>query len=1178
MKLTAFILLTVCMQLSARSFSQKVTLSAKDLPLEQVIKKIKKQTGYSFFYNADWLQKAKAVTVEVRDMDIEDALNIVFKDQPLSYKVINNTIVLKLKEIMPVGTPETLLLNNLPPPPIDIRGRVVNEKGEALEGVTVTNKGTKQATATNNNGEFSLSVAKGSVLVFTYISYATQEVPVGSKTTFAITMQLQNSSLNDVVVIGYGTRLKKDVTGAISTVSAKEIEKSTGMTPELALQGKAAGVFIESGGGEPGARPTVRIRGVNTFGYSEPLYVIDGVPIFEGGAGVTTGGIGDIRSPLNIFAMINPSDIESMTVLKDASSAAIYGVRASNGVILITTKRGKSGKPRVDFSASYGSQKIAKSIKTLNTQQYFDLVKESYNNFPDANTTFAQKFGPLYDAAGPAYIGNGPTYDWPNELKNNSAILQDYNVKVSGGNDNTTYYFSGGYAKTQSPLKSNDLERYSLAFNIDSKISKYLQAGVNVRMMNQNALNNTQADLGTMMATIPFQPFYDKNDPTGFAAVSSGSFKPNPSYDPSKLSPGAPFVFDGNPVLLWGTQSRFNVFAFQAMNSTKYNILNTLGNAFVQIEPVTGLKLKGSLGGEYRINLRKTFNDLTNAWRFSQTPGNPYANQDGNAKGGYGERQGRTYNLNKELTLNYVHVFHKDHSIDVILGASEQYERWNWTDNSGNVDYLNPQFWAVNNIPPYIGSSAGILEEQALIGYLGRVSYKFQDKYYFDATVRRDGSSKLAPGNKFDQFPSFAAAWRISSEKFFPHTSFISDLKIRGGWGKLGNYQSAGAYQFLSNLSFSPDYALGSGLGNSNGSQLQGVFLPNFANKSLKWEKVKTTSVGIDAILLDRHVNFTAEYYSKTTYDIIQDVSLPPNTGIQQPASLNVATVSNSGMEFQLGYNTKIGDFNFNASGNLTTVRNRVLKLNDGAPIGGEGGRIEEGYSMFYLWGYKVGGIFQNQADIDKWKLAHPKGDGNIGGNVYKPGDMYFQDIYGDPRTGKTERISPIPDSVVNNSDRTYLGKTIPGYYYGLNLGANYKGIDVSIFFQGVGDVQKYNNVRSGLESMGSAANQWATTLNRWTTANPSSTMPRAVFGDPYATTRFSGRFVENASYLRLKNVSIGYTLPGSLISKLSFIQNFRLYVSGVNLFTITGYSGLDPENDLIPPTRQFIFGVSAAF
>lgn len=1062
---------------------------------------------------------------------------------------------------------------------ITVSGKVTDpDTKKPLSGVSVMVKG-KSATGvvTDEKGDYSMAVPAGATLVFSYLNNAPEEIKVTKNGIVNISLTSKPKNLEEVVVIGYGSRKKKDVTGAVSTVGEKDIEKSTSMTPELALQGKAAGVFIESGGGAPGARPTIRIRGVNTFGFAEPLYVIDGLPIFEGGAGVTDGAIGDIRSPINIFSMINPADIESMTVLKDASAAAIYGVRASNGVILITTKQGKTGKPRVEFNGSYGTQKIAKTIKTLNTQQYFSLLQESYNAYPDANTTFAQKFGPLYDASSSAYVGNDATYNWQNELKNNTASLQDYNVKVSGGSAGTNYYFSGGYSKTQSPLKANELERYSIAVNVDSKISKYVQAGINIRLVNQNALENTQGDLNTMIATIPFQPIYDKSSPTGFAPVSAGTFIANPDYDPTLLISGPTKIFDGSSELLWGPQSRYNPFAFQQLNNSSYNLLNTLGNAFIQIEPITGLRLKASLGGNYMMNLRKEFNNFE-AWKYSQTVTNPYENQDGFAKGSYGERQGRTMNLNKELTLNYVHTFQKNHSIDIILGVSNQYSKWNWTDASSPVNYTNPQYWSINSQKPYTSAAAGVLQEDALIGYLGRLSYKFKDKYYFDATIRRDGSSRLAPGNKFDNFPSFSAAWRISSESFFPKTNFINDLKLRGGWGKLGNFQSAGPYQYLSGVGLSPDYPLGSGNGNSNGVQLQGAFLPNFANTSLTWEKIKTSSFGVDAVLFNNQLNVTAEYYNKTTYDIIQSVSLPPNTGILQSADLNVATVQNRGFELQIGYNKRFGNVNFNTSGNLTTVNNKVIKLNGGSPIGGEGGRIEEGYTMGYLWGYKTGGIFQTQAEIDKWTLAHPDGDANIGSNVYQPGDMYFQNVYGDPRDGKDERYSPVPDSAVNANDRTYLGKTIPGFYYGFSVGADYKGFDISIFFQGVGDVQKYNYNRSGMESMGSAANQWATTLNRWTPSKPSASMPRAVFSDPYATGRFSSRFVENASYLRLKNVQVGYTLPSVIMSKLSFAQKIRFYVSGVNLLTVTQYTGLDPENEFLPPTRQFLFGISAAF
>jgi TonB-linked SusC/RagA family outer membrane protein len=1080
----------------------------------------------------------------------------------------------------------SLITVNISAQDISVSGRVIDDSTKApVNGVTVSvrGKGGKGGVVTNVDGNFNIKAARGATLVFSSVGYNAAEATVDGN-AINVSLSPRSSQLADVVVIGYGTRQKKDVTGAISTIGAKDIEKSTSMTPELALQGKAAGVFIESGGGDPLSRPTIRIRGVNTFGFAEPLYVIDGVPVYEGGAGVTSGAVGDIRSPINIFTLVNPNDIESMTVLKDASAAAIYGVRASNGVILITTRRGRTGRPRVEVTSSYGVQNLPKPKKVLNTQQYLALVQEAYLANPNANTTFAQQYGPLYDASSSQYVGNGPTYDWQNELMNKDATIQDYNVKVSGGSDALTYYFSGGYARTESPLKGNNLKRYSIATNLESKISKYVTAGLNVRLISEDALDNTNGTLDDMTSTIPFQPFYDPTDPSGFTPTAKGNVIANPNYDPNLLSPEAPFVFDGaGSEMLWGAQTRYNAFALQALNMRRFNALSALGNAFIQVEPLTGLKIRGTLGGNYYFNFRTEFDDNA-SWRFKQPAGSPSApGQNQFAKGTLGKRNTRTLNLNKELTINYNHTFNSDHNVDVVLSASDQFSRWDIFDISGQVDNINPQYWGVSNRPPNTQGFQGILNDDALIGYLARVSYKYKDKYYLDGTLRHDGSSRLAPGHRWDNFPAFAVAWRISSEDFFPKLSFLNDLKIRGGWGKLGNMQSTGGFAYLTTISGTPDYSFGSGNGNGVGTRLPGVSLPGFANTDLTWEKVKTTSVGVDAVLFNNRLSLTAEYYNKLTFDVIQSVALPPNTGIQVPADLNVAQVKNSGIELQLAYNQKFGPVNFNAAANLTTTRNRVIKLNEGTPIGGEGGRIEEGYSMFYLWGYKVGGIFQNQAEIDAWRQKYA--DINIGhdpsdptaGYIYKPGDMYFQDVYGDP-TDPKQRYSLTPDSLINSNDRTYLGKTIPGYYYGFSVGADFKGFDISAFFQGVGDVQKYNYIRSGLESMGGAANQWATTLDRWTSTNPSKTMPRAVFGDPANATRFSSRFVEDASYLRLKNVQIGYSLPKSLLTKAGFIQNLRLYVSGVNLITITDYTGIDPENEYLPPTKQFLFGVNATF
>ncbi|MGL6267756.1 MAG: SusC/RagA family TonB-linked outer membrane protein, partial [Chitinophagaceae bacterium] len=925
------------------------------------------------------------------------------------------------------------------------------------------------------------------MIVITYGGFQSVEM-LAAENMPAINILSQSSSLSEVVVVGYGERRKKDLTGAVSSMNAKDIQKSTALTPELAMQGRMPGVFVSTPGGAPNARPTVRIRGVNTFGYAEPLYVVDGVPITEGGQGITDGVVGDLRSPINLFTMINPNDIESISVLKDASAAAIYGVRAANGVILITTKRGKTGRPKVSFSGSFGWQNIPSKIPVLNTQQYVSLYEEAYNNNPNINggvpVPFADVFGPTFDKNSSEYLGNSPTYDWQNELLNKNAALQDYSVSLSGANESTSYFMSVGFGKVESPLKGNDLQRYSISTNLESKVTKWLTAGMTVRLAQNQALDNTQGELSNMMTAPPWQPIYDPNDRTGLAAVAEGRFVPNPDFDPSLLNPGPLNNFaPGYPKLLWGPQTRFSPFGFQATSETKFTLLRALGNAFIVIQPINGLKIKGSIGGDFTYNKRKEWSEY-DKFRFSQTPGNPYAGHDGTAVGSYGERHLRNYNLVKEVTVNYTRKFSGNHNIDITAGALDQQWRWEYLGLSGGqVNYTQPSLRNVSNIPPYVGGETGVLSDYALQGYFGRLSYNYNSKYYLDVTVRRDGSSRFAPDYRWGTFPSFAAAWRISDEKFMKDMNWLTDLKIRGGWGELGNEQTTGGFAYLSGVGLSPDYPIGSGNGNPFGTQFQSARLPNFPNYELTWEKVQTTNLGFDALILNK-INFTFEWYNKLTKGIIQSVSLPPNTGIQSTADINIASVQNRGIELELGYRENFGPVAFNFSANLTTVNNKVISLSQGTPLGGEFGRIEVGQPLSFLWGYKAAGIFRTQAEIDAWRAIYA--DLNLGqsktdptaGYVYKPGDMYFADVHGNPKNPK-EFYNSAPDSLINSFDRTYLGKTIPGFFYGFNFGANFKGFDISIFFQGVGDVQKYNGIRASGEAMSSnGANQFATVLN----------------------------------------------------------------------------------------------------
>ncbi|HEY8512386.1 MAG TPA: TonB-dependent receptor [Cyclobacteriaceae bacterium] len=1151
----------------------RISIQLENTTIRSALSRIEKLTDARFLYHSQLVSTREKITLNEENTPLSEVLDKILTPLNIGYEVAGNQIVLVKLRRSDVGQTETATFSTEAYASIliGISGRVVDKDGLPLPGVNIVEKGTTNGTTSDADGQYTINVTdENSILVFSFIGYAPQEIRVGTSTTINVVMQDDITNLSEVVVIGYGEREKKDVTGAISSMDAEQISKSTAMTPELAMQGRMAGVFVGTPSGNPFDRPNIQIRGVATWGFAEPLYVIDGVPILEGAASSPNAGFQDIRSPINIMTSINPNDIESISVLKDASAAAIYGVRASNGVILITTKRGKTGAPKVEFNAQRGVQNVAKTFDVLNTADYTALYREVYANNPTASGSMPS----VFDPNSPDFLGNSPTYDWQDALLNKDAIIEDYGIRVSGGNESTTYYVSGGYGRTEGSLVQNYLERFSLASNVTSKISRIIETGMNIKLSVNKALDNTGTDLGYVSRTPPWQPIHDPSDPTGYAPSVSWAFEPNPDFDLNLVNPGPAYNPVGDPEFLYGPATYANVFGQQVTSDRRFDLFRTIGNVYLQIEPIAGLKIKGSVSGDYYFNLRKEWSEYS-GWRFSQTPGNPYNGHDGTAKGSYGERQSRNLNLVRELTINYNRSF-GDHNIDVLFNAMDQESTWRYTDaSSGQINYTDPNFRNVGNNPPFNGTFTGRVP-QALQGYLGRVSYKYQDRYYFDATVRRDGASTFAPGYRWGTFPSFAAGWRISSEPFFQsmNIAFINDLKFRGGWGELGNKETSQGFAYLSGVNGTPDYALGSGNGNPYGTQYPGVRLPNFPNFDLTWERVRTTNVGFDAVLINNRVTFTAEYYSRYTEGVIQLVELPPSSGIEAATDLNIGNVRNNGVELQIGYNNTFGRLGFNASANFTTVRNRLVKMYQGTPFGGSDARYQEGYPLGYLWGWKVGGIFQNDQEIANWKAEFEDG---IGTNNQQPGDMYFLDLYGSPAPG--EIINPEPDGVVNNNDRTYLGKTIAGYYYGLSLGFTYGGFDLSIFLQGVGDIQKYNYQRSGGESMSSTgANQWASTRNRWTGEGTSTTMPRAVFDDPNGNNRFSNRFVENAGFLRVKNVQLGYTVPSTLLEKTGVIDNVRLFLSGTNLATFTDWTGPDPENDVFPPLRQIMLGISATF
>ncbi|MEM7654742.1 MAG: TonB-dependent receptor [Bacteroidota bacterium] len=1035
-----------------------------------------------------------------------------------------------------------------------IAGKVTDEEGLPLVGATVLAKGTIKGALTDEDGKYELTVPdEVSTLVFSYIGHVTKEVEIGTERVINMVLPNSVSSLDEVVVIGYGTRTRADLTGAVSSVDADDIAKSEFITPELAMQGRMAGVFVGVTSGDPTSRPEVRIRGVGTIGFNDPLYVIDGVPVTEFGSGsvytASSAAANDIRGSLNIFNLINPNDIESISVLKDASAAAIYGVRAANGVVLITTKRGSAGKPQVDFKLSRGIANVPNTFDVLNTADFTALHLEMYNN----NPVELPNMPPQFNKDSAQYLGDSPTYDWQEELLNRNAVMEDYAMTISGGNPGSTYAFSVGYSHSESALKFNETDRYTLGLNSDHQLTKWLRVGESFRLAyidawDQRNITGNTANLNWAYGVSPWQHIFDPNGPNGFA--------PNRVVDPENNFA----VIDDRP---YGPETDFNLFGAERLTDTDWTQLRNLGSAYIELRPFTGFSLKGTFSADWYYTRRNTWLDV-DVLNFRD--GNP---EEGNT---YGERHNRNHNLAREVTANYNNQF-GDHSIDLLLnGMWQDYGVELVAASRLDVFSDDPNLRIVAEGDRELSSASTLRELYALQGYMARFSYNFANKYYLDATVRRDGTSRFAPEYRWGTFPSFSAAWRVTEEGFMKNVKAINDLKVRGGWGQLGN-QETRPYAFLSLISLNPRFPTGPGpIGTNN----EGAFLPDFPVINLSWETSTTTSIGFDGVFFNNSLNVTAEYYSRFTEGILQAVALPMVVGNTQAPVFNIASVRNSGFEFVLGYNFKLGDVSLDLGGNLTTVKNEVVELANGDPVGGNFNRIEEGLPLNYLWGFQAEGIFQNQGEVDTYVATTT--DQQSDDSRRASGDMYFADLYG-PSDEEGEFRQEGADGVVNTLDQTFLGNTIPGYFYGFNLGANWKGLDLSVFFQGIGDVQKVNNARWRGESMSSMGiNQWSTTKDRWTPANPSETMPRAMAGDPTGNTRFSSRWVEDAGFLRLKNVQLGYNLPPGARNRLGNARNIRLYLSGTNLLLFTPWSGVDPENDVIPPPRIYTLGLNLSF
>lgn len=964
-----------------------------------------------------------------------------------------------------------------------VTGKVLDAAtNETVIGATVQVKGTTNGVATDVNGAFKLNAPDGAILEVKSIGYTSQTVTANFNAPMVISLASSNSALNEVVVVGYATQKKVDLTGAVSVVKSSDIASLPVGGADQILQGKAAGVSVTQSTGAPGDGINIRIRGVGTINDNSPLYVIDGIP--------TKNGINEI----------SPNDIETISVLKDASSAAIYGARASNGVVLVTTKKGKSGKPRINVNAYTGVQTSQHLIKMANTAQYV----AAYNT---AATNDGRALIPADVIAGL------PDVNWQKEVLR-PAPISNVQASISGGNDNTTYIVSANYFGQDGLVQNSSFNRLNLRTAINSNLSRYLTVGTNVNLgYAKNRQVGTSGDgfgAGNPGASVLRYALF--RTPATPVRNANGDFVDLPQY------PG--FFGDGlNPV---GFADNYN------RNFMNYSVL---GNIFLELKPIKNLKIRTDFGTNFLITDYKQF---FATWGIDRSLNSPNSLAQSNTN---------LFDYNWTNTATYDWTLAKKHVFNFLLGSEviKSNSRALSASQTTFADQSAPfQYLGLGQGPQLNGSNQ---VHSALFSIFGRINYAYDNKYLATFNVRRDGSSRLDPSNRYGEFYGGSLGWRIDQEDFLKDSKTISLLKIRAGIGQLGNQQiDEYAYATLANNTGYYPFNGTSNLGNS---------ITRLGNPNVRWETSTQTDVGLDLGMFNSALTISADYYIKNTSGVLLPPTKPSSTGGAGAAYVNAGGVRNQGFELELGYHSNIGGkFKYDLIGNFATVKNRVTSLAGGAPL--VGGRIDNDYyatqtdvghpiGAFYL--LQQEGIFQNAQQVFTHAYQGPG---------IKPGDVMFKDISGP---------NGVPDGVIDDRyDRTYVGSPIPKFTYGLTSNFSYAGVDMSLFFQGVYGNKLYNQVNTDIEGFYRAFNITERAATQaWTGEGTSNEFPRLSWNGATNNKRPSSRFLESGSYLRLKNVQLGYTF-GDRVTKAIKLSSVRIFVSAQNVFTVTKYTGIDPE------------------
>ncbi|MBN1143775.1 MAG: TonB-dependent receptor [Bacteroidales bacterium] len=1064
MKLTTLFSIALSLNLGASVYSQntKFSLDLNGKTVREVFQILEQQSQFRFFYNDDFNYIDNVVSMNIENQNVEQILEKLFETSDITYKVFNDNLV--------VLTPKTNLQQ------VAIKGTITDASTqEPLPGANVQVKGTTRGAVADVDGNFSIDAKAGDVLVVSFIGYMPEEITVTNQTVLNVALAPDVQSLEEVVVVGYGTQKRIEVTGAVTSVTSEKLTAIPTGTLDQALQGRAAGVTVINNGA-PGTAPTMRVRGINTVNNNDPLYVVDGV----------------IASSI---AGINPNDIESMQILKDASTTAIYGSQGSNGVIMITTKKGSSAaKSVISFDAYYGTQWSNARYDVMNNDQYEQYAVEAWGGAAVFNNpVYADRLNGIL----PGRPEGGET-DWQDEIFQKGK-MENYNLSASGGTENASFRVSAGYLNQEGIFINTGYERYNVRANSDFKIGR-LKIGENIGISfarQRPELNSGGRSLiEHAIKSAPYLPVYNPDNKGGFQGPNSG--------------------VDG--------QDAENPVRIMKLNHWVSNSTGIIGDLYAELEIINGLKFKSLVGYEVVRVLDDQFQPSYDDDNIDATHNAPNAIIRKN-----------TSNYNSILftnSLTYTKTLAEKHNFE-LLGVIENSEITTRTQNVSSENSITDEVRQLSQLNLSAGSN---LSEYGRIGYLGRLNYNFNQKYLLAASIRKDASSRFGANNRWGTFPSVALGWNINKEAFMSNIAAISNLKLRGSWGKAGN-DKIGNYAYSATLTSDMYYVI-------NDLAVQGTTPRGAANPDLKWEETTMTNVGIDLGLFQNRFTLAAEYFINKSDDLLMPAPLANSLGdFTGSISENAGSVESKGFEFVFGYNDFEGDFQWSANLNLGTAKNEILSLGKATVIEGGGfegdnlTRCEVGEPAFFFYGYTFDGIFQT----DQEALDYLDGSqATVGGAA--AGDFRIVDTDG--------------DGSISSSDRGNIGNPFPKMTLGLDVNASYKGFDLNLFIAGAYGQDIYNTNIWDLEGMDRLFNAGTAVLDRWTPTNPSNTIPRA--GIHANNTDPSTRFVQDGSYTRLKNLTLGYTVPSSILKNK--ITKVRIYVSGQNLITLTKYEGLDPE------------------